>query len=105
MAMNESFVLILNVFIGVLLGSLFFGGLWWTVREGVRSSRPAILFLCSFFLRNGVVLIGFYFLVFGGHWERLVEGLFGFLIARFGIMRILKNPRLFSKEPLHAPQS
>jgi F1F0 ATPase subunit 2 len=102
--MIESLVLILDVIIGLFLGSFFFGGLWWTVREGVRSARPAFLFLGSFVFRNGVVLIGFYFIAAGGRWERMVASLFGFLIARFGIVRILKSPRLISKEPFYAPQ-
>jgi F1F0 ATPase subunit 2 len=29
----------------VLLGVIFFGGLWWTVRKGLSSKRPASLAL------------------------------------------------------------
>ena len=29
---------------GVVLGAIFFGGLWWTVRKGVSSKRPALWF-------------------------------------------------------------
>ena len=36
---------------GGLLGTMFFGGLWWTVRTGVSSQRPALWFLGSLVLR------------------------------------------------------
>ena len=29
---------------GLLLGAIFFGGLWFTVRKGVSSQRPALWF-------------------------------------------------------------
>ena len=36
--MNETLTLALAWSAGVLLGAIFFGGLWWTVRKGVSSS-------------------------------------------------------------------
>ena len=66
---------------GMLLGAIFFGGLWWTVRKGVSSPRPALWFLGSLLLRTSIALAGFYF-VSGGHWERLLACLLGFVIAR-----------------------
>ena len=58
--MNEPLMLVLAVVAGVLLGAIFFGGLWWTVRKGVSSTRPALWFLGSLLLRTGIVLAGFY---------------------------------------------
>jgi F1F0 ATPase subunit 2 len=95
--MNESFVLIVDATAGVFLGMMFFGGLWWTVRKGVESMRPALLFLSSFLFRTATVLVGFYFIMLDGHWERLVAGLLGFLLGRVGIMRFV--------EASHAPKS
>ena len=43
-----------------LLGAIFFGGLWWTVRKGVASRRPALWFLGSLLLRTSIALAGFY---------------------------------------------
>ena len=74
---------------GVLLGAVFFGGLWWTVRQGVASKRVALWFLGSLLLRNGVVLAGFYF-VAGGHWERLLLCLLGFFMARVAVTRLTR---------------
>ena len=40
--MNEWLTLALAWMAGLLLGAIFFGGLWWTVRLGVASRRPAL---------------------------------------------------------------
>ena len=59
--MNETLTLALALAAGVLLGAIFFGGLWWTVRKGVSSQRPALWFLGSLLLRMSIALAGFYF--------------------------------------------
>ncbi len=84
--MNEIVTLVLVGAVGGILGAIFFGGLWWTVRRGVSSRHPALLFLGSMLLRMGIALAGFYY-VSGGHWERLVVCLLGFIVARLFITR------------------
>src|SRR4029077_4122914 len=79
--MNELLNLAFALITGVLLGAIFFGGLWWTVRHGVSSKHAALWFLGSMLLRTSIVLSGFY-LVFGDDWNRLLAGLLGFIIAR-----------------------
>jgi F1F0 ATPase subunit 2 len=79
--MNETFTLVLALVTGVLLGVMFFGGLWWTVRKGVSSARPALWFLGSLLLRTIITVNGFYF-VARGDWQRLLMCLLGFVIAR-----------------------
>ena len=69
--MNEALTLVLAWVAGVVLGAIFFGGLWWTVRKGVSSKQPALWFFGSLLLRMSIALAGFYF-VAGGHWERLL---------------------------------
>jgi F1F0 ATPase subunit 2 len=76
---------------GVFLGAFFFGGLWWTVRRGVSSKRPARLFLGSLLLRTGITVAGFYF-VSGGHWQQLLACLLGFTLARFIVTRLAGPP-------------
>ena len=104
--MNEPLTLILAGAAGVLLGALFFGGLWWTVRKGVSSPRPALWFLGSMLLRMGIVLPGFYF-VGGGKWQRLLACLLGFVIGRLLVMRLtrtpIQHPNSLTKEASHAP--
>lgn len=89
--MNESVSLMDALIAGVLLGTMFFGGLWWTVRQGVSAKRPALWFLGSLVLRTGIVLAGFY-IVAGGHWERLLLCLLGFVIAHLIVTRFTGPP-------------
>lgn len=67
---------------GLLLGALYFGGLWWTVVHGITARYAALWFFVSLLLRTGVAMLGFY-LVARGSWERLVVCLAGFVVARF----------------------
>lgn len=87
--MNETLLLLLAFIAGLALGTLFFGGLWITVKKTVTAKVPAILVLSSFFLRVGIVLVGFYF-VSQGNWQRLLICLFGFIIARFIVAYLTK---------------
>ena len=73
--------LVLPLLAGVLLGTFFFGGLWWTIRRGVSSKQPAALFFFSLLLRTGIALAGFYF-VARGDWRRVLACLVGFILAR-----------------------
>jgi len=104
--MNNILLLALALVAGLVLGAIFFGGLWWTVRKGVFSKSPALWFLGSMLLRMGIVLAGFYF-VGRGDWPRLVTCLLGFIIARFIVMRLTRTPsehtRSTTKEAGHAP--
>ncbi len=104
--MNEILTLILAGGAGLLLGAIFFGGLWWTVRKGVASKRAALWFLGSMVLRTSVVLLGFYFIL-GDNWQRLVAGLLGFIIARLIVMRLTRPsgapPSRPAAETRHAP--
>jgi F1F0 ATPase subunit 2 len=103
--MNETLSLVLALVTGVLLGAIFFGGLWWTVRKGISSKQPALWFFGSLLLRGSIVLTGFYF-VSGGHWERLLLCLLGFIIARLivtRLTRVLKKSTHVAQEASHAP--
>ena len=43
--------LLLAMTFGELLGTLYFGGLWWTVKKAVASVSPASWFIFSLLLR------------------------------------------------------
>ena len=88
--MSETLTLVLAWAEGGLLGALFFGGLWWTVRKGVSSTRPALWFFGSLMLRMSAALAGFYF-ASGGHWQRMLLCLLGFVMAN-PLVRHLTRP-------------
>ncbi len=104
--MSEWLMSALTLVAGLLLGAIFFGGLWWTVRKGVSSKRPALLFLGSLLVRTAIVITGFY-VVSDGHWQRLLTCLLGFVIARFIVTRLvgppLRHHNVPVKEAGHAP--
>ena len=85
--MNTAWVLV-ALAIGAILGSLYFGGLWLTVRKLSTAQQPALLLLASFVVRAALVLFGFYF-VMDGRWEPLASCLAGFLLARTFLIRRL----------------
>lgn len=105
--MTEIGPLILALLAGVPLGALFFGGLWWTLRKGLSSTRPALWFLGSLLLRSGIVLAGFN-LVGDGQWQRLLACLAGFFMARLIVTRLartLGKTATLDREVDHATES
>lgn len=66
---------------GAFLGLLYFGALWLTVVRIGRVRRPGRMWLASFALRLGLLLVAFYALLNRG-WPVLAAAMFGFLAAR-----------------------
>ena len=103
--MNETLSLMLVLFTGMLLGAIFFGGLWWTVHKYVSSKQPGLWVLGSVLLRTSTVLAGFY-LIAHGHWERLLVCLLGFFMARLFVTRFTRaaeRPAYSAQGASHAP--
>ena len=98
--MNNAVVLIVAWTAGIVLGTIFFGGLWWTIQQGVASRVPALWFLASLVLRMSIAVGGFWF-VSGGHWERLLACLVGFVMTQW-IVTWRTCPK--SEHPRVAPQ-
>ncbi len=105
--MTEPLSLVLVLITGIVLGAIFFGGLWWTVRKCVSATQPALWFFGGGLLRMTIVLAGFYF-VAHGHWERLLVCLLGFVMARVILTRLTRpvgKPTYWAQEGRHAPYS
>lgn len=106
MTMHDVFSLALAGLGGVLLGLVFFGGLWWTVFKAVQSPRPALWFILSFVLRMGLVVAGIAS-IGGSHWMRFAACVCGFLLARCLIIRVARlpcfAPQSSGREVSHAP--
>ena len=71
---------------GVLLGLIFFGGLWWTVQKIQTVQQPALWFVSGFVVRISTVLVGIYW-VSADQWQRLLACVVGLLLARFAVLR------------------
>ncbi len=104
--MTELFILPLALTAGLLLGAIFFGGLWWTVRKSVASRHPALWVFGSLLLRTSVTLTGFY--LFGrAHWQSLLMCLLGFVLARLFAVWLTRTPgsqyASASQQAGHAP--
>jgi len=88
--MNDIVYMILAFIVGLLLGTIFFGGLWVTVRKLATSKMPALWFLGSFFLRVSITLLGFYY-ISSGSWQRLLICVAGFITARYSVIYFTKS--------------
>jgi F1F0 ATPase subunit 2 len=97
---NEPLQIALMLPAGMLLGALFFGGLWWTVQKGLASTQPALWFGASLLLRSAIVLAGFYYFA-GPHWQRLLACLSGFIAARVVVTRL--TAKRMPEGTSHAP--
>ncbi len=96
--MSEPLGLMLAWVTGVLLGAMFFGGLWWTIRKSIASQRPALWFVGSLLLRMSIAVTGFH-LVSGGHWQRLLVCLLGFVMARVVVTRLTRISEVRQSRP------
>lgn len=76
---------------GLLLGAIFYGGLWWTVKKGVASHYAGLWFTASLWLRLSVAAGGFY-LIGQDDWQRYLICFAGFIAARIAVTLLTKDP-------------
>lgn len=74
--------LVLGVGAGVVLGGLYFGALWLTVRRIPDARRPGLLVAGSYAVRLGVLGVGLVAVVRGGGAPSLMGALLGLLVIR-----------------------
>jgi len=74
---------------GALVGFLFFGGLWLTVRAIGTAKHPAGLAVASFFVRIAGFVVAFYLIARFGNWVDLVVALAAAIIVRTLLLRTL----------------
>ncbi|MBE0423087.1 MAG: ATP synthase subunit I [Lutibacter sp.] len=88
--MNEVIQFIFIIATGAVLGALFFGGLWLTVKKSVSAKNPAWLIFGSLIVRMTIAMFGFYYLSQFGL-QAMLLGLFGFIAARFMVLFFTKK--------------
>lgn len=85
---------------GLILGIIFFGGLWLTVKEALGTTYATLWFLGSSLIRTAIVLTGFYFVAQGSMLQLLIS-VAGFVAARYLVLRLtrqLKQKQIISTE-------
>jgi F1F0 ATPase subunit 2 len=97
--MSEILQGILSILIGLALGGIFFGGLWWTVRQAVTSQKPGTLVVVSFVIRSLVLLIGFFAVASYGGLVQLIIALVACLSVRFIMVRKIRPPETTGESP------
>ncbi|HEY0287111.1 MAG TPA: ATP synthase subunit I [Pseudomonas sp.] len=100
--MSDFFNLAPVLVVGMVLGAVFFGGLWWTVRHAASSRWVALWFFGSLVVRTVIALTGFY-LACGSDWRRWLAALLGFSIARVLVTRLTRSASLVAGDGSHAP--
>ena len=78
-----------SLVLGIMLGVVHFGGLWWTVNRGLRAANPAAWFATSTLLRMALLLVCFRLVLHGG-WQDAAACACGVLLARSAITRIVR---------------
>lgn len=82
-------LIVASMIAGLVLGLLYFGGLWLTVHRVVQGRWSRGMLLVSFFGRAVLVIAGLYGVIvgLGGRWEVVALGMVGFMAARFILVR------------------
>ena len=86
---------------GALLGTLYFGSLWWTVRRGLESTHSAWWFFGSLLGRLSVAMAGFYLASRYGV-GALLACLMGFVAGRMAVIGRTRRS-LVTLKAGHAP--
>ena len=79
---------LLTFMLGTVLGTVYFAGLWCTVRRLPDARAPLISLLWSYLLRVSLAIAGFGLAMQGG-WDQLIAALAGFIVTREILVRRL----------------
>lgn len=72
--------------LGGVLGAGYMAALWGAVRGLARSRHPVAWLLGGAVVRVGL-LLGFFYLIMDGQWERLLACVAGFVVVRVAVTR------------------
>ena len=89
--MSDAFLLGLASCAGLLLGLVFFWGLWLTVAGLDHAPHPARRVIASMLVRFGVVIAGFYLLADFGGWQPVTAAGIGFVLSRYLVIRLTRE--------------
>ncbi|MDX2465351.1 MAG: ATP synthase subunit I [Porticoccus sp.] len=85
---------LLGVFFGVPVSTLFFAGLAWSVQRALKYARPSVLLLLSFVCRMTMLLgIGFWLTTSGDNAWSLIGYALAFFLVRLVVVLWIKSTR------------
>lgn len=87
----------IGFFIGMLLGLVYFGGLYLSIKRMSESKYPAMLMTLSFIIRMGI-LIGIFFYLSKDGYKNMLFALLGVILTRFILTFTLKGQSENSKK-------
>lgn len=74
--------MIISFLIGLLIGVLYFGGLYYSTQKFNDVRSPGLFMSLSMLIRMGILLVGLYYLAQSGYKSVLI-GFLGIMIIRF----------------------
>lgn len=84
--------MVVGFFGGVVLGVVFFGGLYWSVNQLPSIKYPGLLMVVSMLVRMAILLTGLYFLM-AGEIKNLLAAVAGVMLIKFVmIARVRQKP-------------
>jgi F1F0 ATPase subunit 2 len=81
--------LVLSFAAGAVLGAAYLYALWFSVQRLSQARRPGAWLISGAGLRT-VAVVGAFYLVMDGRWERLLACLAGFVLVRLILLRKLR---------------
>lgn len=85
----------LAFFIGIILGILYFGGLYISVQKINKVKYPSLLMTLSLILRMGLLIGAFFYIAKLGH-KDILFALVGVILVRLIMTLVVKNQNLNS---------
>lgn len=82
--------MVFSFLMGIVLGIVFFGGLYLTTKKLPYAKNPALLMFLSITLRMIILLGGLYF-VFDGDFIKLLVAIAGIFISKYIIVYFVKR--------------
>lgn len=71
----------ISILVGLIIGYLFYGGLWWTIQMMRRQSHPYFILFFSYLIRSVITLAVFYELL-QFSLAAFISGFLSFLVIR-----------------------
>ncbi|MCB1985334.1 MAG: ATP synthase subunit I [Burkholderiales bacterium] len=89
--MHDLLYLVLMFLCGVVLGGIYFFGLWFTVQRIHNGKHPVFWLISSMAVRMILLLLAFYLILSYGNWIHLLAVLAGFVVLRMIYTRRVRS--------------